>query len=353
MIINITKCLFIRKEINSNEKRVPIVPNDVKKLVENGFTVYIESSSNRIFKDIDYVDSGAFITNFYWYDKKFNNFLIIGIKELDCIEKLDSHTHLYFSHTYQNQLNSLEILKNFKKSSSVIYDFEYFYNYDGLNKQRIISFCFFAGFVGAFLGLKQYLLKKYGLSLTELTYYSSIDDMINHIKSLIDYNTIFDKFKQDLIGIIGPNGKTGLGAKYLLNLLKIPFKQIYRHTSKNDLDKYSILLNCIKLDPLQNETWFSYDKIYYKEIIIVDISCDYSKSNNPIKIYNDKTTWKNPIYKPNKFIDIIAIENLPSLLPLDSSIYFSNILTNTLLLDFNSKVWKYNYDKYYEIIENI
>ena len=76
-----------------------------------------------------------------------------------------------------------------------------------------------------------------------------------------------------------------------------------------------IFYNCIKLEEDYNETWFDENTEFKHPIIICDISCDYMKSNNPIKIYNEKTTWEKPIYNYNNFVDIIAIDNLPSLLP--------------------------------------
>lgn len=346
---NIIKYLYIRKEINLNEKRVPLVPSDVEKLIKNGFSVYIESSPNRIFQDIEYISVGGIITTQPWYNKKFKNYLIIGIKELDNINKLNSHTHMYFSHSYLSQLGSQEILSQFKKTSSIILDFEYFYGGINIITKRLISFSYYAGIVGAYLGLRQYLLKKSGLELSNLTYFESVNVLINNLKLFLDFNL----FKQNDIAIIGPNGSTAQGVKYILDSLGIGFEPIYKYTSKNNLDKYSILFNCIKLDLEQDEIWFSLDKSYFSNIIIVDISCDYSKPNNPIKIYNNKTTWENPIFKPNKFIDIIAIENLPSLIPLESSNYFSNILTNKLLLDFNFEQWDNNYKKYLSVIQNI
>jgi saccharopine dehydrogenase (NAD+, L-lysine-forming) len=73
----------------------------------------------------------------------------------------------------------------------------------------------------------------------------------------------------------------------------------------------------------------------------VDISCDYSKLNNPIQLYSAATTWKKPVYKPSEHISIIAIENLPSLLPRESSIHFSKQLTR-LLLENDEDIWQSN-----------
>ena len=85
------------------------------------------------------------------------------------------------------------------------------------------------------------------------------------------------------------------------------------------------------LDNNYNEVWFDANTSYSKSIIIADISCDYSKPNNPIQIYNTNTTWENPVYSYNKYVDIVAINNLPSLIPKESSNYFPSKCVNLLL----------------------
>jgi saccharopine dehydrogenase (NAD+, L-lysine-forming) len=115
------------------------------------------------------------------------------------------------------------------------------------------------------------------------------------------------------------------------------------------MKKFDILYNCICLDDSSNELWFDKNTEFTKKILIVDISCDYNKPNNPINIYKEATTFENPVYKYNDFVDIIAINNLPSLLPIDSSIYFSNILAILLLEYDKSNTWINNMKKYYEM----
>jgi saccharopine dehydrogenase (NAD+, L-lysine-forming) len=114
---------------------------------------------------------------------------------------------------------------------------------------------------------------------------------------------------------------------------------------KMEID-FDILFNCILLNKDYNRTWFNSNTQFNKHKVIVDISCDYTKINNPIKLYNKATSWKEPIFKYNKFLDIIAIENLPSLLPYESSIDFSKKCTE-LLLQYDSNVWNNNLLEFY------
>lgn len=344
MIIN--NIIYIRSELNKNECRTPIIPTDIQILIEHGFKIYIESSNNRIFSDEEYENNGAIITLMKWYDSLFSNALIIGLKELDNFDKLNLHKHLFFSHSYKNQINSKNILSAFYKSNSIIYDFEYFIN---KSKKRLISFGFYAGLIGCALGILQYLKKD---NINDLKIWKSEKDLIDDITK---YDlSIFDK--DDIkIGIIGANGNCGNGVKYLLNKLYIKHTIIDRNNDKKLFSKYNIFYNCILLNPLSNDIFFDEKTIFDNRLIIVDISCDNYINNNPIKLYKNNTTWNSPVYKYNDKVDIISIENLPSLLPYDSSKYFSKLCCQ-LLLQYNddkNNYWNNLKKIYYENVLSI
>ena len=140
--------IYIRSELNLDEHRSPIIPIHVQKLINNGYTIYIESSNNRIYNDDDYKNIGAMITYKKWYDDDFAHALIIGLKELSNLEMLNNHNHVYFSHSYKNQKNTEEVLRSFAMSNSTLYDFEYFLDD---NNKRIIEFGYYAGYIGCCL----------------------------------------------------------------------------------------------------------------------------------------------------------------------------------------------------------
>jgi saccharopine dehydrogenase (NAD+, L-lysine-forming) len=324
--------IFIRKEIYNNEFRCPIIPNDIPYLLSLNFIIYVESSSNRCYKDDEYEKKGAIIVNDNWFN--YNDSLIIGIKELYNIELLNNHYHIYFSHSYKNQVNSKYILDTFKKSNSILFDLEYFIN----NNQRLITFGYYAGIVGCSLGLIQYFLKLENKKLKNLKYWASIDNLKQSIYSNMNYDIKLS------ICIIGSNGRCGTGVKYMLDLLNLSYTCLNRNDDKNNLEQYDIIYNCINLTEKIN-IWFNDKTIFNKNLIICDISCDYNNIYNPINIYNNKTTWDDPIYSYNEYVDIIAIDNLPSLLPFDSSISFSSKMIHLLETFYNDKYnyWNNNY----------
>ena len=161
--------LYIRNELNITEYRTPIVPDDIPKLLDIGwYIVYVESSNTRVFSDDEYELAGAIITYKQWYHPKFKNTCIVGIKEIE-LNKLNNHTHIYFSHSYKKQLHYEKILGAFKKSESILYDFEYLLD---MNRHRAISFGYYAGICGCLLGLHQYVCKrKFGTNIRNISFW--------------------------------------------------------------------------------------------------------------------------------------------------------------------------------------
>ena len=385
--------LFIRDEININEIRTPLTPYDVKKLINLGcYKVYVESSQKRIYSDKDYELNGAIIIKKKWYDCNFNNkILIIGLKSIDSeYQYLNNHHHLYFSHTFKNQSDSKFILNEFKKHNSYIYDFEYFTEFknnvtenetlnetlnetvtenetvnesenetlnetvienETVTEKRLLSFGFYAGIVGGFLGILQLYHSFFNRQIKELKQWYCIDDMLNEI-NYINEDYSINKYKNLNIGIIGARGRCGLGVCYILNKLGISYTIIDRHFDKSKFVDFDIFYNCILLDKNFNGVFFDKNTCFYKKICIIDISCDTKAFNNPIQLYkefNDKNnninynninyknnnikecTWTNPVLYYGEYCSVIAISNLPSLLPKDSSDYFSKKCCDLLL----------------------
>ena len=163
------------------------------------------------------------------------------------------------------------------------------------------------------------------LNINNLIPWNSYKEMLNTVQLKLDTNLS--------ICIIGPNGRCGLGVQYVLKELSLSYDLLNKSDLINEdiLRKYDIVYNCILLDEKYNKIWFDKNTNFNKSIIIVDISCDYSKVNNPILLYNNATNWVEPVFNYSEFVDIIAIDNLPSLLPKESSDSFSNTFFNLLL----------------------
>ncbi|MDG1879644.1 MAG: saccharopine dehydrogenase, partial [Paracoccaceae bacterium] len=78
--------------------------------------------------------------------------------------------------------------------------------------------------------------------------------------------------------------------------------------------------------------------------VISDVSCDPDSPYNPIPIYNTATSFANPVIRVTDKktpLDVTAIDNLPSMLPVESSKDFAAQLLPTLfeLKNIKQGVW--------------
>lgn len=342
------KVIYLRSESNRNEKRTPITPVDCSNLSKNGFLIYVQKSPHRVYSDQEYEEKGAIITDLLWYDPIFQHGLIVGLKEFPELDRLAGHSHLFFSHSYKKQANANTILNAFQQSKSKIYDFEYITDE---KQERLLAFGEYSGLVGGVLGL----LFFENSFLPKLSPWTSYEEMISsvHITKLIQHYSpgiqknymkpgIFEgqgggkgePWVPPKIAVIGPNGRCGTGVCKVLNHFSIPFTPILKETDKSRLTEFDIIYNCILLDSGFKEAWLTHQTEFSKRVLLVDVSCDPTKPNNPFPIYSNATSWTHPVYNdPNKPLDVIAIDNMPSLLPRESSDYFSSLLTKILLSD--------------------
>tara|TARA_A100001015_G_scaffold202788_1_gene226556 strand:- start:3306 stop:4313 length:1008 start_codon:yes stop_codon:yes gene_type:complete len=332
------KKIFIRNEIFENEYRTPLVPSDIKKLIENGKCVYVQKSNTRCYSDAEFEDNGAILTDKNWKD--YTDCLILGIKELDFINDMKQSQHMYFAHCYKGQDGSEEILKNFKNSSSLLYDLEYLLDN---NNKRIISFSYHAGVSGGILGLLQYQEDKINnRDIKNLFHWKSA---VKKMKSLT-YN-----FNNKSICIIGSNGRCGQGVRFVLDSLHIKYKEFNSKDKIEELLEYDIIYNCIHLRTKMNKLITKDSKLKQKTLL-VDISCDYNNPLNPFPVYSQKTTWDEPVLKINDLLKVISIDNLPSLIPFESSEYFSSILKN-IIINNDQLVWNKAYGYYMTNINSV
>ena len=234
--------------------------------------------------------------------------MLRGLRELDHLELLRGHSHLYFSHALKGQAGSTEILEAFRKSKSTLYDLEAF-THEG---KRLLAFGFYAGAVAGILGVKAYGSTLGPLNPTSL--------------NALAYN--YRPIKAT-IGIAG-SGRTSQGVQSILKGYGLPYTVLGR--GPIDPTQFDVFFNCISREPGYKEKW-AIDSD--KPLLIVDVSCDSSKPNSPLPPI--RTTWSNPVYRSGN-LSMIAIDNLPSLIPRDASMDFSAILEG-LIDTYGSLTW--------------
>ncbi len=105
-----------------------------------------------------------------------------------------------------------------------------------------------------------------------------------------------------------------------------PFPEILSH---------DIFLNCILAGP-QTPVFVPKSALTAPRNlnVIGDIACDPDSDYNPVPVYDRATTWTAPALRVHEdpVMDVMAIDNLPSMLPLESSQDFAGQLLPTLSL---------------------
>lgn len=351
--------IWLRAETKQDEQRTALTPNGAKQLIAAGFQVSIEQSQQNIFNDNDYQQVNCnIVAAGSWVDAP-SDAIILGLKELPEDTFPLHHEHIYFAHAYKDQQGWQALLSRFKEGAGKLYDLEFLVDE---NNRRIAAFGYWAGFAGAALSIQAWVNQQQGINPP----LANVSSYANKEALLADLNEgLARASEQPRALVIGAKGRSGSGAADLakaLNLVVVewdmaetqkggPFIEI------NDMD---ILVNCVlvnqDLPPFITKEMLN--TAARKLAIIADVSCDPYGSYNPLPIYQQCTTFKQPcieINAGNKPLNLIAIDHLPSLLPKESSEdYGQQLLTHLLTLtDKTQGVWPKALNLYQQKIDSI
>ena len=336
--------LWIRAEQRKNEKRVGITPQDASKLICKGIKVTVEESADRIISYEEYHKVGCKIANEHSWPRAPKDAIILGLKELsEDIERLE-HKHVMFGHAFKGQTAGLKLLKKFKGGKGLLYDLEYLTDSEG---RRLAAFGYWAGYSGAAVSLKAYADQQNTKGICgPVSVFESKETMAHDIRNA--FVNVENKLPKILV--VGALGRVGKGAIDFCESLGLKVTKWDIEETKNgepfpEIFEHELFLNCILAKPgapifIKNEHLNTNRKLS----IIGDISCDPDSSFNPIPIYKAPTNWAAPVVRVNAAqpLDVMAIDNLPSLLPYESSFDFSKQLLPLLfgLNEPENNVWK-------------
>ncbi len=326
---------WLRAETHLNEHRSPITPKEASALMAKGIKITVERNPDRACPDADFATLGCDMVGAgSWIDAP-SDTVILGLKDIPVADFPLRHKHIQFAHVFKGQEGAEQYLSRFKKGGGTIYDLEFLVDQNG---RRHAAFGYWAGFAGAAAGLMAWLAQTRGKTAKPITSYPGKATLIAELKADI---TAANEHPDALV--IGALGRVGTGACDLFSALDIsvtkwdmaetasggPFPEIRDHT---------LFLNCILANP-DTPLFFGPDDIAKdrKLRVITDISCDPTSSYNPVPVYGDVTSFDAPALRvaENPPLDVVAIDNLPSMLPLESSQdYASQLLP--LLLGFTS-----------------
>ncbi len=391
------------------ERRVPLVPEHVKRLVEQGIEVQVQRSPKRVFKDEEFEAAGAKLV-----DGLNEPDLILGVKEMPMDFFEFQKTYIFFSHTIKGQSYNMPLLKRMMEKEINLIDYEKITNEKG---QRLIFFGRFAGLAGMINSLwsagmryKEFGIETPFTAINQTHTYNSLEEakeVVAQVGEKIKTEGLPEQLSPFVVGITG-YGNVSKGAQEILSLLpveqvspkelltleqrsdlsnkkvyQIVFKEedlskpleegkafelqeYYQHPERfeGQFEQYiphlSILMNCMYWDDryprIVTKDYLEglYKKDTPKLTVIGDVTCDPDGS---IEITHKGTEIEDPVFVYNPFthepvmgfkgegVLVMAVDILPSELPRESSRAFSDAL-----VDFVPEIAAADYNRDFETL---
>ncbi|QAX27965.1 saccharopine dehydrogenase [Leisingera sp. NJS204] len=334
--------LWVRAEQRPNEERVGLTPDGAKALLSGGIRVTVEESSVRALPLQGYIDAGCDIAPENSWPQAPADAIIFGLKELPEDGTPLPHRHIMFGHAFKGQHSGKALLERFKAGGGTLYDLEYLVDESA---RRVAAFGYWAGYAGAAVTLKSWTAQQRGGICGPVGVYGGKDALLTDLGAELD---ALNKDRPSAI-VIGALGRVGTGAADLCEAMGVkvtkwdmdetasggPFPEILAH---------DLFLNCIFARPgtpvfVPREALTADRKL----TAIGDVACDPDSDYNPVPVYDRATSWDQPALRvaEHPVLDVMAIDNLPSMLPVESSEdYAAQLLPSLLtLIDLKSGVW--------------
>ncbi|WP_265567271.1 saccharopine dehydrogenase [Streptomyces hygroscopicus] len=318
--------LWLRAETRASERRTPLVPEDAARLVAVGFEVTVEDSPQRVFPLADYAAVGCRTAPAGTWREADDDQYVLGLKELPDAPATLRHRHIFFGHCFKRQSGAERLLARFRAGGGVLLDLEYLTDDQG---RRVAAFGYWAGYIGGALAV----LHRRGRLATPLrdTDRATLDGLLR---------ASAQQARPTSALVIGALGRCGRGARDALETAGVTATcwdlPETRHLDRDALLTHDVLVNTVlttvpappfvtTADLLRAERTLS---------VISDVTCDAGSPCNLLPVYDSPTDWDRPVRRltaGERPVDLIAIDNLPSLLPLEASRAFSADLLSSLL----------------------
>ena len=137
-----TTCIGVRREDKSRwERRVPVTPEDARKLKEeHGIEVWVQPSPIRVFTEDEFTQAGAVVQEDISACP-----VVFAVKEMPLDFFEPGRTYIFFSHTIKGQPHNMPMLKRMLDLGCTLIDYEKVTNENG---RRLIFFGRHAGLAG-------------------------------------------------------------------------------------------------------------------------------------------------------------------------------------------------------------
>ena len=209
---------IIKERKNPPDRRVVFTPEELVKLKEQfpEAEIKIESSDIRVFADEEYSKLGFEVTN-----DVSDCDVLIGVKEVPVEALIPNKKYFFFSHTIKKQPYNRKLLLACLEKNIRLIDHETIVD---ANNKRLIGFGRYAGIVGAYNGIRAFGMKY---------------ELFNLVKAetLTDKNALIERLRRPVLPpikiVLTGHGKVGLGAKEMLDGMKIKEVSIEDYLTKN------------------------------------------------------------------------------------------------------------------------
>ena len=357
------------RESRPDENRTPLVPEHIERLKSKypNLNILVQPSKNRCFSDDEYRSRGAEIN-----EDLSNCSIIFGVKEIDTSVLIKNKTYVFFSHTYKLNKETLnnaqgtpgmdkkELLKSVLEKKIKLIDYE---NIRDKNSSRYLGFGRFAGIVGCYNTLNLCLEKYNKQPLARAHRINNYQRLIDNLKNLYFPKMhilitgdgrvakgVIEVLKQTNIKEVSKEiflnnnfdhpvfcnletkdyVKSNLNKEFDLNHF-IEYPKEYESCALQYLKKADVFISAHYWDPASPKIFEIKDLEKLGDLkVIGDITCDVDGSvpttirsstiDNP-NFYIDKKTFKETV---DEGLAIMAVDNLPSELPRDSSKEFGD-----------------------------
>ena len=312
--------LWLRAESRADERRTPLVPADVATLVAAGIDVVVERSPHRVFADDDYAAVGARSADTGSWPQAPETAVVLGLKELPPEPYELRHRHVFFGHAYKNQPGARLLLDRFAAGGGTLLDLEYLTDDTG---RRIAAFGYWAGYVGAALAVLQHA-GALELPLRPGTR-EQLDGQLAEVAA-----------GRPRVLVLGALGRSGTGARDALDAAGLPATG-WDVAETRELDRaamldHDVLVNTV-LTIRPSRPYLTVDDLAepHRLAVLCDVTNDVGSPYNLFPVYEETTSWQQPVYRvPGDGLAVIAIDNLPSLLPREASVSFSAELVGAM-----------------------
>lgn len=316
--------LWLRAESRDNERRTGLTPEGAAALIARGARVTVEESPARVLPARDYAAAGCAIAPGGSWPGAPRDAIVLGLKELPDDDSPLPHRHVMFGHAFKGQHAGRRLLRRFKAGGGTLYDLEYLTDEAG---RRLAAFGYWAGYAGAAVSLRAWAAQRQGGICPPVSVWADKDAMLSELAAEMDRA---GGVRPSVI-VIGALGRVGTGASDLCAAMGIaptrwdmaetqgggPFPEILAH---------DMFFNCILARPgtpvfVPRQALTAERRLS----VVGDIACDPDSDYNPVPVYSRATTWAAPVVRVHDAppLDIMAIDNLPSLLPRESSLDFA------------------------------